>query len=297
MILHWNVKGLAKSALGSFIEHISADSPWHVIILVEGGVFGTIDQGLDGYFAISTARIKFQRPWGVVRSTHRSSIIEWLTVSDCWGGPSALIWSSLRTHSLLTLPHFIGSHAFAGHDLGQYGDSLDGLESPIASRPHGSWPIVGVDAQCALGAADGELRNSLKIGPFTGGPKCPRSCIFVRLLGSTSLYASNTCNSVPLVVFMCHFDLKSEPKTLDYLLTPRKILKNPSTTCCVLGSDATDSDHRRLKLRLVVPGQKIQNISGPYPGHSKPFGWRRMSDEYNFKVEDAIKAVGGEPRY
>ena len=281
-VLSWNVEGLAPKALRKFLEQINDEVDWDFLLLQECGKFKE-SKGMDqigGHKVICSAAKQGEKPRAIiVHSNWVPAVIE-ESVGDF---PRTLhVDIKLEKGKKLRL---ISSHLEAGHSLEAYEVSLAQLESALPAAP-GQMVIVGLDGQDRVGP---RMPWDLPlIGDFAEEPRGQKGELLVRFAHLHSLLFANTQAVDPLGTYTCHYNLKSEPKQIDYFLVPGA--SGPKCQASVLESTATVSDHRPLYLVWEMDKYKEEFCESEVI--YKPIGWKRSCAEYQ---ENVLEALGANP--
>ena len=183
----------------------------------------------------------------------------------------------------------ISAHLDPGHvDIHEYywNDLLD-LENLICTIPRNFVPVLGVDAQDAVGPSGGDTSGI--IGDHTSGQRHAKGDMFVAFCGTNGLKLWNKFFVDPASVFTCYHFGRTEATQMDFLASP--FGKRRVKDCRTLESSATISDHKPVVLTLHAAGH-VPRFVGIATGPRKPIGWRLEQFEFNDHIRNHLHMEG-----
>ena len=284
VVVYWNVAGIPKASIDSFLKDMDMEVRWDVLILLEFSVarIETHTSGIrDSGHLLKAQSISVGRRAGAIVINKRLGIrhMDLISRGRAFGGD--ISWGGWKIR-------LIGGHADAGGDRRPYQKSIDDIEFIVDSTPHDHIVIMGADTQEPLGPQKAYDNPNL-IGEFAMGYRGWKGERFLRMLGQFDFHLPHT--------FVQGFDLlytgvnngKSEPKQMDYMATtaPRKWI-----TKAKRGEyDTTLSDHWPLVLSLIEknPTKAKREVRQTT---AKPIGW--MLTEFTYNDDIRVK-IGLEP--
>ena len=280
-ILSWNVRGIGRRRVDEVVNRLNKDFAFDVVACQEFTHSKRRENFItgEGHCVLVNSPIAGRRSSCLIVHARYSLDIDASCV--CIGNSCAVAISSSGYNLWV-----VCSHLDSGHFIqdGKYQSDLADLHDIIHQCPPQHRTILCVDAQDSLGPLD-EINSSV-LGDLAEEGRSSKGELFLELLSRHKLKVWNTVlGEESDGTFTCNFDLKREPKQIDFIASglPHHNIKS----CRIYDSDINLSDHRLLALQLhpLVGRTRFQTYEKMPP---KPLGWRWQDHHFNQMIRNSL---------
>ena len=284
-ILSWNVELIGFGMFEAFLEDLSREIDWGILLLQEftasSSVWPQLSQ--DGHSIYIQPPCPGRRCSAIIVK-HEFSHLVVDGSFESWGRACSLTvsWSGWRLK-------VVSSHLDPGHSINEYQTSIDDIAHCISfCRPPQTYVVLGVDAQDSVGPSTwDDLKDDQHVlGEYCELNRGEKGELFMRFCLEHWLKVYNTWFASPIGTHTCHYHLRHPPKQIDHIGS--NLPKRAVVTCGPLDSTATVSDHRPNCLTIL--GKRFQACARTdCQNHVKPIRRKLTDPAYNTLIRNSLK--------